>query len=491
MSHQRADDSSPSPRHSPLNVRQFGAAGDGQRLDTAAIHAALGRCAESGGGTVWFPPGDYLCGTLRIPSNTTIQLDSGAVLRESLIDDLEPSQVSPSHSRPHLLTAEDAENIAVTGHGLIQGRGTGDNPGQDRNQRGFRTGLIFFRNCTGIRLTDIRVRHGDSWTVHLSRCADIFIRGVSIVNNRHRIGGNDGLDLNSCRNVHISDCHIEAWDDCIVLKTRDDRAAGDALVCENVVVSNCTLITGCTALKIGSESVADFRDIHFSNCVVGESSVGLGIYLLDGGTVERVSCANVSIQIVGDDRYRPGRPAHQRHAFPVCLFVSRRMPESRLGIIRDVLLRDLQVSSGQGVVVRGDPHSPIQDLSVEHLTIRAEKPVAYAAQQLPCSRGLLQDGRRSDPSDPPPAATAGDSGAYHPAYVNVSHARGLDILGLRVIEEFPGSPTARVALSLQDVDDAVVRDVRWRSPGGGAVLTPRHGDDCRNIRFDESITEPS
>ncbi len=447
---------------SPCNVREFGAVGDGTTNDTAAIRAAVAHLAGGGGGTVHFPPGDYLCGTLRLTDHIALHLDAGAVLRESYQDDIEPTPVGVGVQRHHLIVAQGVGHIAITGQGTILGRGESDSPGLDRDARGFRSGVIFFRDCHQVRISDVTIRCGDGWTVHLCRCQGVFVQGVSIINRMHRIGGNDGLDLNSCRNVHVSDCHIEAWDDCIVLKAKDMDEPGDATVCENIVVTNCTLKTGCTALKLGSESVGDFRDIHFSNCTVEDSSVGFGIYLLDGATIERVTLSNVSMRIVPDNRYRPHMEPLNLHVFPLCIFVGQRTPQSRIGTLRDVTIRDVTAMCSHGAVILGHPQRPIENLTLDHVTLRIEAAVPFVARNLPCSRGWVEDQTRLIRQGDPPVVLfepAPDGVEHRPAYLNISRVRDLTLCNVAVyMPAVTADGVERSGIALDAVSDGHARD---------------------------------
>ncbi len=459
-----------------FNIRSYNAVGDGATNDTAAIRAALAACRENGGGTVCFPPGTYLCGTLTLTDNVTLHLDAGAVLLESYRDDLEVS--SKGKTRPHLIQADQAKNIAIRGHGEIHGRGASNAPGSDARERGFRTGIIYFTDCAGVRLNDLTIRHGDAWTVHLHGCEEVFVQGVSILNNRFRRGGNDGLDLNCCRNVLVSNCRIEAWDDCIVLKSRDRNEAGDAVgkACENIVVTNCVFRTGCTALKIGSESNGDFRDIHFSNCAIRESSVGFGIYLLDGATVERVTVSDVSMEIVPDFRYRNVDESYFQHVWPMAVYVDRRTPESPLGRIRDIVLRDIQAHSDHGAVFLGNPESPIENLTLQNVTIRATRPLPYVPRRFSCHSELLENRdlvqrepewwRHSDyrskviptrPSELPP---------YRPAYFNFDDIVDLRLDNVKVYQTAQAAcDNPRVGMAFQNVCNPAVDRCGLRREG--------------------------
>ncbi|MBA4302300.1 MAG: hypothetical protein C0433_19680, partial [Cyclobacterium sp.] len=253
-----------------FNVKDFGATGNRDVRDIGAIQEAVKKCKESGGGTIYFPPGIYISGTIWLYDDMTVHIDSGAVILESYIEGME----TIGKYRPHLICADGAKNVAVIGFGSVKGQGEKMTHNSLQKERGFRSGMLFFQNCTNVKIRDINIFDSDSWTVHLKGCKQVFIDSISIKNDINRKTSNDGIDINACKYVHISNCHIITSDDCIVLKTNDLTFPD----CENIVVNNCTLETLCSAIKIGSETRRNFRDIVFSNCVIKNTSQGISMY---------------------------------------------------------------------------------------------------------------------------------------------------------------------------------------------------------------------
>jgi len=196
------------------NVRDHGAKGDRKTNDRAAIQSAIEAAAKAGGGIVYFPAGDYLSGTLRLRSNITLQLAPGATLWAST----DKCDYEKGYSQ--LLLAENADHASILGSGTINGQAIADlgrRKGVKDKMSSFRTHIMLFQNCRNITIRDITILYSDAWTIHLKRCDTVFIDGVTILNNYNRTNS-DGIDPTSCRNVHISNCHIVAGDDCIVLK---------------------------------------------------------------------------------------------------------------------------------------------------------------------------------------------------------------------------------------------------------------------------------
>ncbi len=418
-----------------FNVKDFGASGDGSIKDIDAIQDAIKACKENGGGTIYFPPGNYVSGTIWFHDNMTVHIDSGAVILESFVEGME-REIRPSRS--HLFLADGVNNIALTGFGLIRGQANMMRHDSSHKERGFRSSVLYFRNCTNVKIRDVNIFDSDSWTVHVHGCTQVFIDSITIKNDKKRRTGNDGIDINSCKYVHISNSHIVTSDDCIVLKTKDP----DFPDCENVVVNNCTLETMCTALKFGSETHRDFRDIVFSNCIIKDTSQGLSIVLVDGATIERVTFSNIFIQNVGEHWRTP--------VYPVLFHVSQRTPESRLGKVRDLTLNNINVNSNYGMVIQGTEKSNIENLKIRDINFRVEDNLVFIPRRMNYKYGPKFGTEQMVENEY-------NENNFHPAYINVSHVTDLDIENIRIyMTEKAEMNNDRVGVSLDEVDKALV-----------------------------------
>jgi len=253
-----------------FNIMDLGAKPDGITLCTTVIQKAIDDCSSIGGGEVIIPPGTFLTGTIFLKSNVTLNLKNGAILLGSTkIEDYKPS---------NLIKALKAQNICITGNGVIDGQGyllwvpTGKKPfaslrGENTfaHNRPTTGNLIQLEACKNVLIENVTLKGSESWTLHLLACDEVLVTGIIIRNPIH--GPNtDGIDLQACSNVRISDCDIYTNDDAIVLKNRHRNYYGK--VCENITVTNCILTTICNGFKIGTESINDFRNIVFSNSVI-------------------------------------------------------------------------------------------------------------------------------------------------------------------------------------------------------------------------------
>lgn len=274
-------------------VRDFGAVGDGVAKDTAAVQKAIDACAAAGGGTVYFAAGSYLCGSLHLKSHITLMLDNGAVILGSTSkDDYDPwetlafkndSDQETSYFHNALIWGEDMEYVAITGQGMI-----------DCNfKKRHGPKAIALKRCRYVEITGVHLRNCPNYNISMLGTDYVNIDGVTIQN-----GHADGIDPDSCKNVRISNCHIEAWDDAIVPKT--SFSLGERRACENITVTNCYLATGCNAFKLGTESGGDFKRITVSNCVMtgledDPAISGIALESVDGANIDGVTVSNITM----------------------------------------------------------------------------------------------------------------------------------------------------------------------------------------------------
>lgn len=274
-------------------VRDFGAAGDGRKLDTKAIQSTIDACSRAGGGRVWFSPGRYLSGTLHLKSGVTLDLEAGAVLLGSTNLADYPAAVpamrsyTDTYTDKSLIYAEKVENIGIAGRGKIDGQGKAF-----QGPYKVRPYMIRIIECKNVLTEDVAIVDSPMWVQHYLACDDVVIRGIRV--HSHTNANNDGIDIDCCRRVRISDCDIDSGDDAIVLKSTADRA------CTDVLVTNCAVRSTCNALKLGTESNGGFENIVVSNCTVYDTRLaGIAIEMVDGGLLDRVNFHNITMKGVG------------------------------------------------------------------------------------------------------------------------------------------------------------------------------------------------
>ena len=284
-----------------FNVQDHNAIGDGLTSNTHAIQETIDAASRAGGGTVIVPAGQYVTGSLFLHDNITLQVDAGATLLGSKkVNDYPLIMLRwegiTQLSHAALITGEGLRNIAVTGRGTIDGRGrywwvmhrakTLAHP---------RPRLISFSNCTNVLIEDLMLVDSPAWTIHPVRCENVTVTKVTIINPPDS-PNTDGINPDSCRNVHISNCHIDVGDDCITLKAGIEHESPELRApCENVTISDCTMVHGHGGVVIGSEMSGDVRNVVISNCVFVGTDRGIRMKSRRGrgGIIEDIRATNI------------------------------------------------------------------------------------------------------------------------------------------------------------------------------------------------------
>ena len=298
------------------NAVEHGIVPNGTTKNTAAIAAVIAKIKTAGGGTLYFPPGRYLTGSVHLESNLTLHLEAGATLLYSgdpadspLVESRWEGTTAWTYGP--LIYANRKENITITGRGTIDGQGqhwwwraADKTPRRDiaeaarpvwqalfkRIQEGgegakvtredfvvaanfIRPSLVVPYECKNIVIEGVTITNSPMWLLHTIYSENITVRGVSFVS---RGPNGDGYDIDSCRNVRISDCFFDTGDDCIVIKSgrdADGRRVGRPT--EMVTITNCVMYEGHGAVVIGSEMSGGIRDITASNIVTRGTDRGI------------------------------------------------------------------------------------------------------------------------------------------------------------------------------------------------------------------------
>ncbi len=375
---------------SVFNVLDYGARGDGVQDDTAGIQKAIDTCAAQGGGQVLLPGGKtFISGALTLRSGIDFHLRDGAMLKGSAD--------WRDYGRPGaLLFAKDAKGITVSGDGVIDGNDravwqkladeeaggdvnktnwwpqsfTGDwwpfgkTPDQPQKAGGRPTMMISI-GCERVRLHDFTLRNAPSWTMHLVGCEDVAISSISI-RNGWDVPNNDGIDIDHSRDVRISNCFIEAADDCIVVKNTPNFASYGG--CQRITVTGCVLASRSSALKVDEiYTQPGARDIVFADCVVSHSNRGLSIQGLDEGDIENVLFANITVETSFSPHkwWGAAEPIHVSH-FP-------RSWRTKLGRVRNIRFNNILCHGENGIFLVGWTNSPLQNIVLDNVRVEIAK----------------------------------------------------------------------------------------------------------------------
>jgi Glycosyl hydrolases family 28 len=457
----------------PFQVRDFGARADKTTNDTAAIQAAIDACSQAGGGEVVFSAGDYLAGKITLKRNVTLKIEAGATIWASA----RPEDYARSPGRKgdwYLFVAENQENIAISGDGRIQGVGQADLDRRADPEGGplppHRFGIIHFAGCTNVHLREVRIYYSDWHTVTFFRCEKVFVTNVTIINNFYHTNS-DGIDPVSCKDVFISNCFVIAGDDAICPKTEQGYPL------ENLVIDNCILESVASAIKLGTGSSGDFRDIKVSNCVIRNSGVGLGIFIKDGGTAERLSFSQISIETT-----RQATPINARlrnNLIPIYIDIEQRNAQARVGAVRDVTFSQIQIDSDSGLLIQGMAERAIESLTLRDIVFRV-------SQGFDFSQRKKRAGGRSNPND-----NRITRFVRQPTYMALAYIDGLVVDNVRLlIKEEVFQKFDRSALALFESKNAVIQDVQ-RQPagtkGGQPVLAL---ENCQQVLVENCLALP-
>jgi len=346
-------------------ITDFGAEPD--VLSTAAIQKALDACASEGGGRVVVPAGaTYLSGTLMIGAHTELHIEGGGCLKASA----EPEHFTEKVFETGLeagktlwIGGKNAKGISLTGKGTIDGNSpafVAEDMGTHIKPRSGRPAMTCFVGCDQMRIRDLTFVNSANWTLHFTGCEDILVDGVTILNDL-KFPNCDGIDPDHCRNVRISNCYIEAADDCIVLKNTEPFAEWGPT--ENVTVMNCTMVSTSAAVKIGTESDDDFRNIVISNCTISGSNRALSIQLRDKGNIENVLMSNIVLET-----RRFGGP-WWGCAEPIYITAVPRNAATKVGKIRNVRFSEIRGVAQNGIFIMATEPGGIKNLSCKGIDL--------------------------------------------------------------------------------------------------------------------------
>lgn len=332
-----------------VNILDYGAVADGRTINTQAINAAVAACAAQGGGRVVVPAGGaFLTGTIWLKSHVELHLAHGALLlasgemKDYNADDAYPQNFGVEREQwtgAHLILAVGCVDVAITGTGTIDGNAGAFVTEQDEIpqyrspylwSRGFRHAwrpgqMVCMVECQQLRLEGVTLRNAPAWTAFFHGCDHVQVRGVRVFNAPY-MANTDGLDIDSCRYVTVSDCMIDTGDDAIALRNATRRLSDQTRVCEYVTITNCVLASSSSVFRIGvgqgllqhirvSNIIAhrgavlmDFcteyppafhtplRDINFSNISADDISRPFVVSNQTGVPVSQVTLENIRCQ---------------------------------------------------------------------------------------------------------------------------------------------------------------------------------------------------
>lgn len=359
-----------------FDITDFGAVADTTQLSTSAIQKAVDACINSGGGTVLVPAGDYKVGTIVLGNHVDFHLSPGVTLYASR--DMRDfthhikSGAADMDMADVIFLAKGAENISVTGPGRIHCRAVREQYRREPQlevtdsvtgreianaikygadyQSKYRKvppcpGAINFTECKNVRIRDFTVEESSGWGVHLKWCEDVVADGLTILSSGKDGVNSDGLDIDGCEDVRISDCLINTGDDALCLKTTSEN--GESRPCKWITVTGCILTSSSAALKLGTESHSGFENVIVSNCLIKDANRGICMIIRDGGKVENVLFSDIVINTVRKATFWWG------NGDPVWLTIQHRGDAYPGGAIKNVNFTNIIAHGQSGVRLEG------------------------------------------------------------------------------------------------------------------------------------------
>ena len=459
-----------------FDVRLFGATGDGKTIDSPAINAAIEAASAAGGGTVTFPAGTYVCFSIRLKSFVALFLQQGATILAAdsplpgqttgymggTYDAAEPKTAwdayqdyGHNHWHNSLIWGEDIHDVGIFGPGLIWGKGLSHGGGRGARgnysvftaeQAGVGNKTNALKNCHNVIFSDFSILKGGHFALLLTGVDNLTVDNLKIDTDR------DGIDIDCCKNVRVSNCTVNSpWDDGICPKS--SFALGYARATENVTITNC-FVTGdyqvgavldgtwkrhtdpgmhrlsTGRIKCGTESNGGFKNITISNCVF-ESCRGLALETVDGALCEDITFTGIAMRDLRQS--------------PLFLRLGARLrgpkESTKVGTLKRIVMSNITSYGADPLCtnISGMPGYMIEDLKISDV---------FFHQQ---GGGDAELAKRQPPELEKGYPEPTMFGALPATGLFVRHVRNLEVSNLEVMTE---ATDARPAFWLMDVDGA-------------------------------------
>jgi len=459
-----------------FDVRKYGATGDGKTLDTSAVNHAIEAAAAAGGGVVLFPAGTYLCFSIHLKSQVHLLLEQGSTILAAespepgeqtgynggTYDAAEPNTAwdayqdyGHNHWHNSLLWGEDLHDLSITGPGLIYGKGLsfganrtarGNYPIYVAEQAGVGNKAIALKNCRNVLLRDFSILKGGHFGLLLTGVDNLTVDNLKIDTDR------DGIDIDCCQNVRVSNCTVNSpWDDGICPKS--SYALGYARPTRNLTITNCW-VTGYYELgsildgtfkkfapdvrvprtgriKCGTESNGGFINVTISNCVF-EGCCGYALESVDGALLEDFAITNTTMRDLA--------------APPFFMRLGSRLrgpkESTKVGTLRRIVVSNLACFNApqrQGSIITGIPGFAIEDLKFSNIYIET------------AGGGTADDAKAQPTEQEDNYPDPGRFGVIPATGFFLRHVRNVEMSQVEIANTIPD---ARPAFHLHDVDRA-------------------------------------
>jgi len=365
------------------NILAYGAKADGKTMNTTAIQSAIDAANKNGGGRVIIPAGIFLTGSIILKSNVELHLEEKAVLLGSTNRD----HYLKFNRWLSLILADNQNNISITGKGKIDGQGrslalnidslfyigqldsASYNFADKRPSHLVRPQLIEFVQCKNIVVKNVTLMNAACWVQTYDQCSNILLDSVTV--NSDAYWNNDGIDIQDCHNVRITNCNVNSADDGICLKSQSAEH-----YCDSIYISNCTVRSSASAIKFGTVSHGGFKNVTIENIKIHDTfRSAVAIECVDGGTLENILVDGVNAVNTGN---------------AIFIRLGDRSKTRDTGVLKNVTLKNMKVQIQFGrpdseyeirgpelpffhntfpSSITGIPGNPVENVTLENIEI--------------------------------------------------------------------------------------------------------------------------
>ncbi len=355
-----------------MNIQEF----------TNLIQNDIDLCSDNGGGCVNFDrPGIYFINGIKIKNNVDLHLEIGVILKGSGNEAEYNHRPGPfeliKNNTPisSLFYGKDCNHVSISGSGVIDGNYSQFIPSGQKKEQHLkfykypRPMVIYFENCNEVNIDQISILNAPFWTIHLVGCRNVFLARLKI-ENEVRMPNTDGIDIDRCKNVHISNCKIVTGDDGVCLKcTEETSKYGN---CTNVYVSNCHIGSQSSAIKFGSSSFGNFENCYFENLTIEDSNRGLTFQLRDPGNAYNIFFKHISISTkrFSKEWWGSGEP------ISITLFPRDSSTDISRNFINNVIFSDINCESDNGILINSEKSSQIKNIIFNNIDLIFRQPLS-------------------------------------------------------------------------------------------------------------------
>ena len=359
------------------NVKKYGAKGNGRKMDSPAIQKAIDACHKAGGGTVIVPAGTYLSATIVLKDNVTLRLEKDALILGTTdykaYDNLDPfTEGLGIDVGWALMVAVDAKNVTLEGEGTIDGQGSDlkarhikEDTRPEGQRWGLRPFLLRWVRCENVKVEGVTLKYAGAWTSHYFQCRNVNINNITI--RSFGVAHNDGINIDGCQHVRISNCDIISGDDALCFKTTSSKMG-----CDDIIITNMKLKSNQAGIKMGTESMAGFENIKISNCHIYDTkNGGIKLFSVDGARLRNVEISDITMEEVRT-------PMMFRLGARLSVFRKNEDTQQPVGVFENVTIRNVkaiaadnaQLKPPTGILITGIPGHYITNLTLENIHIR-------------------------------------------------------------------------------------------------------------------------